>query len=105
MSHLNGNVTVEQSETFYNQNSKEILDITGIEDKEEFKELLLSVKNKNINNNNFNYAEVEIDSSYNKKGYFNFVLNVYYNNQPIKIKVAFSQQKRENKILHYEIVN
>lgn len=95
LDYLKNNLDENDIDKFYLEHDKKIFEILGIDNQEEFSIFMKNVTNKNVNGNEFQYAEIEAGSSYNRNGYFNFVLYLYYgeNNELIKFNVAFAQSE------------
>lgn len=95
LDYLTDNVKEDEVERFYSKQTSEIKEILGITDQEEFKTFMKIVKSKNLKESEFKYAEIEVGSSYNQNGYFNFVLYLYYgdDSEPTKFVVSFANSK------------
>lgn len=95
LDYLTDNVKEDEVERFYSKQTSEIKEILGITEQEEFKTFMKIVKSKNLKESEFKYAEIEVGSSYNQNGYFNFVLYLYYgdDSEPTKFVVSFANSK------------
>lgn len=106
LDYLKNNLNESDIDKFYLEHNKEILEVLGIDNQDEFTVFMKNVKSKNVKENEFKYAEIERGSSYNRYGYYNFVLYLYYgdNNELVKFDVAFAKSKELDIKVAYRFV-
>lgn len=107
--YLKNNVKIKDSKIskFFKKKSEDILQYTGIDKEQQFKNFILKLNENNVAVEEFKYAEIENGSTMSNNNYFYFNLLLYYgeNNTPVKFKVAFSEMNRSKKTVIYEIID
>lgn len=94
----------QEQKNYFESHTKEIVDILGIQEQEEFIEILTYIKAKDVNVENFNYAEIETDSSAVNSKYFYFNIHIFYGKtlEDVGFKVYFALQKSSHILVKYE---
>lgn len=78
ISYLKENVTPDNVDSFYSQNSSEIISVTGNDDLESFRSLINAIQNKDVTVGKLRFARIQPQSSTTENGYFKFKIDVFY---------------------------
>ena len=78
ISYLKENVTPDNVDSFYSQNSSEIISVTGNDDLESFRSLVNAIQNKDVTVGKLRFARIQPQSSTTENGYFKFKIDVFY---------------------------
>ena len=91
------------TDELYKNNESEINEILGIEEAD-FKNLVEYLKKFDLDNKKFSYCEIDSSSYENIDKYLIFNMEFYYENieEPIILKISFSNSKNSDKIVIYK---
>lgn len=78
ISYLRENVTPDNVDSFYSQNSSEIISVTGNDSIENFRSLINAIQNKDVTVGKLRFARIQPQSSTTEEGYFKFKIDVFY---------------------------
>ena len=92
-----------RTDELYKNNESEINEILGIEEAD-FKNLVEYLKKFDLDNKKFSYCEIDSSSYENIDKYLIFNMEFYYENieEPIILKISFSNSKNSDKIVIYK---
>ena len=110
VSYLKENVTPDNVDNFYSQNSSEIISVTGNDDIESFRNLIKAIQNKNVSVGKLRFARIQPQSSTTEKGYFKFKIDVFYGEEneqdetkmdKLTVEVSWAESKNLDKEFIY----
>lgn len=78
ISYLKENVTPDNVDSFYSQNSSEIISVTGNDSIENFRSLINAIQNKDVTVGKLRFARIQPQSATTENGYFKFKIDVFY---------------------------